>query len=557
MPWAFTEYPWQVILSPARGVTPDKGVRPDNGAGIWIYDASEEEVAHLAVGLTPTRLSDGSFWFELPGPSFRADGPQDLTLRLPMQETTTILPYKGAQSTSYEEWPGKFHSMLTNNLQELADDLYKKRKKLYDLFFEQLLTEAIESFFSSQDEDFASRALICNLAEDLPGPLQEIIERPRRLLQRKHAQVRLDRLQEMDLTALIDYARRPGHTSVIKAGDRQQLLAVIREETANTLENRVVHDFCRRARTAAMAYVAEECARCKKCTGELLRNNDETVCSRRVRRVDAFARRCEQFLSSPTLTSVTPLAVPCRRPNYALQQNVRYMKVWDAYQKLLRQEDICDQTWRWKRRAWTDYVRASMIEVMRTLKFQERPPAFQASMKPIRILKEPQFGCWFKAEPFDGPLVFENDGNHISLYLFNREDVSRVSSLGGLSLDRLNADLYWIAVSTDWPKVRAVPVWTLIGDGRWQDEMKTKALRTECLKGVEEAGIAWRHSPETNRSTVTIPMLLLVRAAERTRVEDRKGRAVLWELPPDKNMLRGSNGFFKDKVHKMLQEVMT
>ncbi|MCK9303866.1 MAG: DUF2357 domain-containing protein [Bacteroidales bacterium] len=556
MSWAFTEYPWQVILSPARGVTPDRGVRPDNGAGIWICDASEEEVAHLAVGLTPTRLSDSSVWFELPGPSFRADGPQDLTLRLPMQEATTILPYKDAQSTSYEEWPGKFHSMLTNNLQELADNLYKKRAELYDLFLEQPLTQQIKNFFSSQDEDFASRALICDLAEDLPGSIQELVERPRRLLQRKHAQVRLDRLQEIDLTSLIDYARRPGHTAAIKAGDRQQLMAVIREETADTLENRVVHDFCRRARTAAMAYVAEECARCKKCTGELLRNNDETVCSRRVRRVDAFARRCEQFLSSPTLTSVTPLAIPCRMPNYALQQNVRYVRVWVAYQKLLHQEDIRDQSWRWKRRTWTDHVRACMMEVMRALTLDEQPPAFHASNKPIRIRKEPLDGCWFKAEPFDGPLVFEKDGNFISLYLFNREDVGIAFRSLGLSPDLMNADLYWVVVSTEWEETRIIPVWTLVGDRRWQDPETAKKLRIECLDGIEQAGLEWYRQTKDAEGTesANIPKLLLIRAAESVN-EVHRGRASLFELPPDKQ--QDIMQFFQRRMESVLKELMS
>lgn len=560
MAWAILDHPWQAALAPKGGGVPESGIRPDNGAGLLVWDETEEVLERLSGGLHRFDFSDGRTWFEFPGPSFRPDGPRDITIHLPGESWSRVIPYQNALLPDPHAWQGKFHGLLTNSLQELSDHLYEARKAAYDPFLERALTEQVETFFGSKDDDFASRALICVLAGELPVPIQEIVERPRRLLRRKHAQVGLDRLQEMDITALIDYARRPGQTAAIKAGDRQRLMAVVREESADTLENRVVHDLCRRARMAGIGYVAEECFRCPKrdtCNGERRRSEESNECSRRVKRVDAFARRCEQFLLSATLTSVTSLTAPCRMPNYALQQNVRYMKVWDAYQRLLRQEDIRDQTWRWKRRAWTDFVRVCLMETMRTLTLAGTPPVFRASEKPLRIRKEPQFGCWLKAEPFDGPLVFEKDGQYISLYLFNREDVGRVSGLEKLKLDRLNADLYWIAVSTGWPEVRAVPVWTLVGDGRWQEEAKVKELRTECLKGIEQAGIAWLWALETVRLPVTISQLYLVRAAETTRVEDRGGRTILLELPPDKAMLHGDNAFFKNQIQNLFQEVMS
>lgn len=557
MAWAILDYPWQAALAPKGGSVPEEGIRPDNGAGLLVWDEPEDVLERLSGGLHRSDLSDGRAWFEFPGPSFRRDGAQDLTILLPGDAGSRVMQYQNALLPDPHAWQGKFHGLLTNGLQELSDHLYEARKAAYDPFLEKALGKQVKAFFTTQDDDFASRALICVLAKELPTPIQDIVERPRRLLRRKHAQVGLDRLQEMDITALIDYARRPGQTPAIKAGDRQRLMAVVREESADTLENRVVHDLCRRARIAGIGYVAEECFRCPKrdtCNGERRRSEESNECSRRVKRVDAFARRCEQFLLSATLTSVTSLTAPCRMPNYALQQNVRYMKVWDAYQRLLRQEDIRDQTWRWKRRSWTDYVRVCMMEAMRTLTLAGKPPAFRASEKPLRIRKEPQFGCWLKAEPFDGPLVFEKDGHHISLYLFNREDVSRAPGLEGLGLDRLNADLYWIAASTDWPEVRAVPIWTLVGDGRWQDEAKAKERRADCLNGIEAGANTWWQSSETDRSQVTVPKLLLIRAAEKTDVKDHGGRAVLWELPPDKAMLHGEKAFFKTHIQKLFQE---
>lgn len=516
MPWSFLEFPWEVMLE-ERQVW-DRAppmVRPENGGGVLCRGESTTSIDALASSMHRSRLSNTDTWLEYPGPSLRPEGLRSLPFQKPGLDTEAHLPYENAPQSDPNAWAGRFHEWITDSLQEFVSLLFDERKKKRNRFLEKQLSGTIAAFHRHSDDDPASRALICELAADTVTPVETVVNQPRKVLNRKHAQVGLERLQEMDVASLIDYARRPGNTAAIKAGDRQRLMAVVREETVNTLENRVVHDFCRRARDAAMRYVADECHRCDH--DSCNRTNIQGQCgSARVKRAESFVRRCELWLASPTLSSVLPLSVPCRIPNYALLQNVRYVQIWDAYQKLLRQEDVREQTWRWKRRTWCDCVRILMMETMRTLTCHGHQPPFQASDKPIRIRREPQYGCWIKSEPFDGPVVFESNGGFTSVYLFNREDVDRALDELPLPLALLNADLYWVAVSTLWPEVRVMPVWAVVGDSRWQDDGTARALRSACMDDVERARQSWHKRAAASKSglEVGIRYSLLIRAAD-------------------------------------------
>ncbi len=489
MSWAFIEYPWDAVLVSKQvlNVLPEY-VRPDNGCGIILHN--EEETIASSDRVAKNFSTPNMSFYEIGGPSFRNDGCKDISIKLTEEKDQLVLEYQDVSETDKDAPSARFHDALTNSLQELVSLLFDKRKMLFNRFHEEPLNNILRTYFSYIDTDFAHRSLICEIAEEMPSVIDEIVNQPRVVLQRKHRQVGLDRLQEMDMTSLVDYARRPGDTAVIKAGDRQRLLAVVREETSDTLENRVVKDFCKRACRWAELYAKESCEFCpnKICNEDNLDIQGE-CCSERVKRVESFARRCEQWLLSPTFCKVSSLQVPCRIPNYALLQNVRYIRVWDYYQRILNQEDVRDQTWQWKRKTWADYVRVLMMYVLSSLTVEDKKPSFVASRKPVRLRKNPVLGRWLKSEPFDGPFVFENNGNFVSVYLFNREDVDKVFKLKE-PLQSLNADLYFVAVSTARPELRVIPIWSFVGDARWHSEQLTD-LRQKCASDIEKAGNLW------------------------------------------------------------------
>lgn len=507
MAWAFIEYPWEVLLENRQVWNSfPEFLRPDNGAGILFEN---EEV--LPASTRVLRRAVGSVSHcEIAGPSLREDGFRDFAVKIAPGEPERILEYHDVSASGPAAPSAQFHDNLTNSLQEFTGILLEERKNCRDEFYEKPLSETLKHFFNTRDDDFAFRALICEIAEEMVPVIDVIVKQPRKVLQRFHTQVGLDRLQEMDVTSLMDYARRPGETALLKAGDRQRLMAVVREETANTLENRVVKDFCRRARKAAELYVKECCSKCtKKCNPDA-RDVRGLCCSKRVRTVESFVRRCDQWLMASEFSHVGTLPIPCRIPNYALLQNVRYVKVWDYYQRLLRQEDVRDQTWCWKRQSWTDYVRILMMQVMSDFSLDGKPASFRASRKPVRLRKDPEYGTWLKKEPFDGPIVFERDNHFISLYLLNRDDVDRLFDDLPEPLASLNADLYWVAVSTDWPELRVVPVWAFVGDARWHGNDVGK-LRDQCMVDIKAASRCWqKKAVNANESPCAVCLSRLV-----------------------------------------------
>lgn len=555
MAWAFVEYPWHVLLEERLSwnkLPPD--VSPDNGAGILFRNEAGLPASPrlLKRELGPEGADS---YFEIAGPSLREDGFKDLALKLSPARTETVIGYnpKYLADSHPQSLSSKFHDALTNSLQEFSDILFEERKQLRNKFHEKPLREALESYFNSFSDDLAFRALICDIAEEIPPAVEAVVVRPRKFLQRRHSQVGLDRLQEMDIASLMDYARRPGDSALIKAGDRQTLMAVVREETPDTLENRVVKDFCRRARKTAELYSEECCWTCRSSHSAPCETDEHKCRSRRVQNVKTFANRCDQWLRAHEFAAVSSLQVPCRIPNYALLQNVRYVQIWDFYQRLLMQEDVRDQTWIWKRQAWTDYVRILLMQTMSRLTFDGRPPVFQASAKPARLRRHPTNGTWIKSEPFDGPLVFESEGQFVTLYLLNHADADRLFTGLPFPLAALNADCYWIAVSTAWPELRVVPVWSFVGDSRWHGPLATE-LHGTCLQDIAQAASVWHRKSEERAGSqkVSLRKLVVVKPSySQTLTTTSDHDAVFIETP-----LSNDAGGFLESLSSLLQEAI-
>jgi hypothetical protein len=552
MAWAFVQYPWHVLLEEKLlwNQLPSD-ISPDNGAGILFRNENE---LPTSLRLFERKMGPDSF-FEIAGPSLREDGFKDLSLKLSPDLTETVIGYN--QDCVADSNPlslsAQFHDALTNSLQEFSDILFEERKRFRDKFHEKTLHETLKRYFNSLSDDFAFRALICDIAEEIPPAVEAVVVRPRKFLRRRHTQVGLDRLQEMDIASLMDYARRPGDSALIKAGDRQTLMAVVREETPDTLENRVVKDFCRRARKTAELYSEECCWSCRNSQSATCETGDRKCRSRRVQNVKTFANRCDQWLMAHEFATVSSIQVPCRIPNYALLQNVRYVQIWDYYQRLLMQEDVRDQTWIWKRQAWTDYVRILMMQTMSRLTLKGLPPAFQASAKPARLRRHPSNGTWIKSEPFDGPIVFESDAHFVSLYLLNHADADRMFTGLPVPLAALNADCYWIAVSTEWSELRVIPIWSFVGDSRWHGPLASE-MRSVCLRDIANAASAWRKKSEERAGSqkISIRNLVVVKPSySRSTVTAVDGEAVFIETP-----LSNHVGDFLESLSSLLQEVI-
>ncbi|SOD93246.1 DUF2357 domain-containing protein [Caenispirillum bisanense] len=199
---------------------------------------------------------------------------------------------------------------------------------------------AAEAFCADLDVEEARMALIVRHAQDLHRLVADLGRHPRQVLTRNRSMQSVHRIQEMDPACLAWYVRQPGRTPAEKAGSRQALLAVVREETVDTPENRVLKDFLIRTTEAADSYLGA---------------NRNLAGSVRYGDVSRYGRTCATLLRQPEFQRIRSL-VGTAQANYVLTQDPRYRRIWSAYQQLLNRLRQQDDSWGWQGRLWGDGV---------------------------------------------------------------------------------------------------------------------------------------------------------------------------------------------------------
>ncbi len=243
-----------------------------------------------------------------------------------------------------------------------------------------------------RDADEPRMALIVHHARTLHRLVEELGRHPRRVLTRNRRLQPVHRIQEMDSACLSWYVRQPGRTSVEKAGSRQALLAVVREETIDTPENRVLRDFFTRTVQTAEGYLAAN------------RNLSNAT---RYGEVSRYARACGALLRRPEFAQVRSL-VGVAQPNYVLTSDPRYRRIWDAYQALLRRQNEVDEAWTWQTRLWGDLV---TMAVMAALLSSTAEPV---AMSPVYLRREQDRGRWLAVKGCTG--VFSTPKQVLMVY---------------------------------------------------------------------------------------------------------------------------------------------
>jgi hypothetical protein len=205
--------------------------------------------------------------------------------------------------------------------------------------------------------DAPPMALVVKLARRLPPLLEAICGRPRRVLRRERVATPVGQIQEIDTACLRWISQQPGRTLVEKAGHKQQLQSVRRFEDANTLENRVVRDVLVRCITAGRRYLLD---------------NQRFSSHERLLLVRRFVTQCRRLLQDSPIGGVHPLTV-VPQPNYVLQYDPNYHRIWTAYQHLLRRERQEDSLWRWRERTWAEMCWIGVVTALQQV--CQRSPA--------------------------------------------------------------------------------------------------------------------------------------------------------------------------------------
>ena len=311
-------------------------------------------------------------------------------------------------------------------------------------------------------------SLVVLLARDekLIRAIRAISRSPRRMLLKQHARVPIARIKEMDATTLRAYSRAPGRTAAQKAGARQELLAVVRRDTTDLLENRLLLWTGKRIERMARDY--EE-------------NNKQFARSSRFQQVRALRRLVQQALRAPELMEVKMLIEHPDSPTYCLQHHARYREIWRTYLRIRKQEKVEDDAWRWQGRLWGTTVRmilgATLVEIDGYSEAAVSTPAF---------LGEATRGDWLAAHSTPG--TFHTPFGELHMVDLRSHDGAGYLEYLGVPHDALTSGADVLLVC---PESRsATLVWSLIADPA-EYETPVHSLRDHLQRKSEEGDWTW------------------------------------------------------------------
>ncbi|MEC8445288.1 MAG: DUF2357 domain-containing protein, partial [Actinomycetota bacterium] len=257
-----------------------------------------------------------------------------------------------------------------------------------------------DRFFRDPDGSGPPLELIVRVASEC-GPLViDLCQRPRTILRRRRCLESIERIQQIDTGCMRWLACRPGRSIAEKAGPSQKLLGVVREQSLDTLENRVLRDFLRRCLIASNAYLRNHHAEIRP--GAVERKHDY------VKEVEQFSRICRNLTNNTEIGKLAPASGPVT-PNYALQFGERYRSLWYWYEQLVRREDQIASAIPWCSRMFAERM---AIEIARRLRTELKTMLLNR----ITVGEEHVFGTMVR-EPWGMTFGPFTDGNGESLVL--------------------------------------------------------------------------------------------------------------------------------------------
>ncbi len=372
------ERPWALLDRTgrrARTLIPAAVPLRDEGFGaLWLHAPAGEDptIGGRTRGSWPEiTLEKGMAIFALPVPERAADG-------LLFRTSDGVVRVKRAHI------PGRpiEDAERTSGEQEEAAALFDRVKSVWARLREvedamddpaHIWEKLAEAWLGAEEVPDPEMDRIVRHARELVPTLDLLDRAPRRILRRTQRMIPLSRVQEMDRKSMAWLIRQPGETMAERAGDRQRVRAVAREENFDTLENRVVLSYAVLARAVARAY------------GERHRAAKNTA---RVRRVADYGVRCQALERSFHARRVFAASADIT-PNFVLQNNPLYHRVWEAWQDLLRRGRILDQLWRWQARSWEEFCALAVVVALQSL-----AGARSIAVSPLLFRDEQQGGCW-------------------------------------------------------------------------------------------------------------------------------------------------------------------
>lgn len=301
-------------------------------------------------------------------------------------------------------------------------------------------------------------ALIVQIAEEMARKVVFVVNAARKILLRERQMVPAHRVAELDTRCLRWLGRQAGETLAQKAAiNKQRLLGVVRHESFDTLENRVLKDFLVRSANAGSRYLDIEVA-----------ENPVFKNSSRAKKVRGFRHICSLLSQAKHLEAVQAPTMGLR-PNYVLQNDFRYRQIWHYYLSLLRREEEQDRLWDWQSRTWADVVR-TMVYLAIYKKSKETALNVNGSFEVKEILSstahlltEQHLGCRVNPGCEPGPFVIRSQAVNTTksaiLEMVHPDQACHHSATQGLGL--LGGHLYLVLTPLSSGKTTVIVVWAV------------------------------------------------------------------------------------------------
>ncbi|HIX57489.1 MAG TPA: DUF2357 domain-containing protein [Candidatus Anaerobiospirillum pullistercoris] len=189
--------------------------------------------------------------------------------------------------------------------------------------------------YCGNDEQI-SRSRILAIAEKASDPLSRIAAKLRKSLINTRKLLPVERINAMDGKCLEYLLRLEGDTLREKAQkNKMRFLGLAKEETYNLLENRVLKDFLERCITKSTQYILE--IKDKSNRNRALANSSIT------HQMNIFKQRCQELSQKSPLAAV-PRQPSLPKPNFVLQKDPDYKKIWQMYLDLIHEKRDLDKT---------------------------------------------------------------------------------------------------------------------------------------------------------------------------------------------------------------------
>ena len=170
-----------------------------------------------------------------------------------------------------------------------------------------------EAWLFAEDSKKPKISEIVRQASKITPHIKDLEKKIRRILRRDREKIQLDRVQEMDRASMRWLSRQPGKTLAQRAGSDQRILAIVRKENFDTLENRVLHAYVLLAERVAQVWMDE---------------HPKASATKRYELVDKFRKFSRNFARQLKGMGVGK-AEANTTPNYVLMQDRNYKEVYD------------------------------------------------------------------------------------------------------------------------------------------------------------------------------------------------------------------------------------